>query len=79
MTGRKPRRPSPRWSEHAASAVTPEDHLAASYDRLRATLAHLRRKRRDQLERAADMARADQLAEYAARFLMNLCENGHGA
>jgi hypothetical protein len=71
---RKPTRPTPRWLEHAARASTPDDRLTVAYDRLRAVLTHLRRKRRDPLERAADAAAADRLAADAAAYLTSLCE-----
>jgi hypothetical protein len=48
--------------------------MAVSHDRLRAVLVHLRRKRRDPLERARDEAAADRLADQAADYLTGLCE-----
>jgi len=75
---RKPTRPTPRWAQHAAVAATPDEQLSVAYDRLRAELAHLRRKRRDPVERATDAAAADRLAERAADYMTSLCEQAEG-
>ena len=74
MPGRKPTAPTPRWAERAARAATPDERMAVAHDRLRAHLVHLRRKRRDPLERARDQATADLLAGTAADYMTGLCE-----
>ena len=82
---RRKQRPVPRWQQRMASAVTPEDRLAITYDRLRALLADLSRKRRDPFAQRTGRATAATLASDAADSLARLCEEiertekGHAA
>ena len=79
---RRKQRPMPRWQERMASAVTPEERLTVTYDRLRALLADLSRKRRDPFAQRGARDRAEALAGDAADALARMCEaneEGHAA
>jgi hypothetical protein len=67
-------RPEPRWQQRMAGAQTPEERLTVTCDRLRASLKHLHRPRRDRAVRAAAEGMASRLATQANDYLTRLCE-----
>ena len=71
---RRKQRPAPRWQQRLALAETPEDRLAITYDRLRALLADLSRKRRDPFAQRTGRTMAATLAGEAADTLARMCE-----
>ena len=71
---RRKQRPVPRWQQRLALAETPEDRLTVTYDRLRAGLADLSRKRRDPFAQRTGRTMASALAGDAADTLARMCE-----
>jgi hypothetical protein len=67
-------RPVPRWQQRMAAAVTPEERLAVTCDRLRAALRHMARPRREPGAQAAGKAAAAAMAARAEEYLTGLCE-----